>query len=44
MKNQASREERISIADMVIMNNDSLEDLRKEVITTHQKLLRNKYK
>jgi dephospho-CoA kinase len=39
MKTQASREERNSISDMVIMNNDSLEDLRKEVITTHQKLL-----
>ena len=39
MKKQASREERNSISDMVIMNNDSLEDLRKEVITTHQKLL-----
>ena len=39
MKTQASREERNSISDMLIMNNDSLEDLRKEVITTHQKLL-----
>ena len=39
MKKQASREERNSISDMVIMNNDSLEDLRKEVVTTHQKLL-----
>ena len=39
MKKQASREERNSISDMVIMNNDSLEDLRKEVIKTHQKLL-----
>lgn len=39
MKTQASREERNSISDIIIMNNDSLEDLRKEVITTHQKLL-----
>ena len=39
MKTQASREERNSISDIIIMNNDSLKDLRKEVITTHQKLL-----
>ena len=39
MKKQATREERNSISDMIIMNNNSLEDLRKEVITTHQKLL-----
>ena len=36
---QASRQDRNSIADIIIMNNDSLEDLKKEVIKTHQKLL-----
>ena len=39
IKNQASREERLSIADQVIMNNASLDDLRLEVIKVHQKLL-----
>ena len=39
IKNQASREERLSIADQVIMNNSSLDDLRLEVIKVHQKLL-----
>ena len=39
MKAQASRQERNSIADIIIMNNNSLEDLKKEVTTTHQKLL-----
>ena len=39
MKVQASRQERNSIADIIIMNNDSLEDLKKEVTKTHQKLL-----
>ena len=39
MKAQASRQERNSIADIIIMNNDSLEDLKKEVTKTHQKLL-----
>ena len=38
MKAQASRQERNSIADIIIMNNNSLEDLKKEVTTTHQKL------
>ena len=39
MKAQASRQERNSIADIIIMNNDSLEDLKKEVTKTHQKSL-----
>ena len=39
MKAQASRQERNSIADIIIMNNASLEDLKKEVTKTHQKLL-----
>lgn len=39
MKAQASRQERNSIADIIIMNNDSLENLKKEVTKTHQKLL-----
>ena len=39
IKNQVSREERLSIADQVIMNNASLDDLRLEVIKVHQKLL-----
>ena len=39
IKNQASREERLSIADQVIMNNASLDELRLEVIKVHQKLL-----
>ena len=39
MKAQASRQERNSIADIIIMNNNPLEDLKKEVTTTHQKLL-----
>ena len=39
MKNQASREERMSIADEVINNDSSLDDLKKQVIKVHQKLL-----
>jgi dephospho-CoA kinase len=39
MKNQASREERMSIADEVINNDSSLDDLKKQVIKAHQKLL-----
>ena len=39
IKAQASRQERNSIADIIIMNNDSLEDLKKEVTKAHQKLL-----
>tara|TARA_B100001113_G_scaffold2816_1_gene2428 strand:- start:12131 stop:12727 length:597 start_codon:yes stop_codon:yes gene_type:complete len=39
MSNQASREERLSIADEVINNNNSIENLRKQVIKIHQKFL-----
>ena len=39
MKNQASSDERMSIADEVIKNDSSLEDLKKQVIKVHQKLL-----
>ena len=39
IKNQASREDRLEIADYVIENNSSLDDLRKLVIKTHQKIL-----
>ena len=39
MKNQASRYERMSIADEVIKNDSSLDDLKKQVIKAHQKLL-----
>ena len=39
MKNQASSEERMSIADEVIKNDSSLDDLKKQVIKVHQKLL-----
>ena len=39
IKNQATREQRLSIADEIIINNSSLDDLRKQVIKTHQKLL-----
>jgi len=39
MKNQASSDERMSIADEVIKNNSSLDDLKKQVIKVHQKLL-----
>ena len=39
MKNQASSDERISIADEVIKNDSSLDDLKKQVIKVHQKLL-----
>ena len=39
MKNQASSEERVSIADEVINNDSSLDDLKKQVIKVHQKLL-----
>ena len=40
MKNQASSDERMSIADEVIKNDSSLDDLKKQVIKVHQKLLR----
>ena len=39
MKNQASSDERVSIADEVIKNDSSLDDLKKQVIKVHQKLL-----
>ena len=39
MNSQASREERLEIADFVIVNNSNLEDLRISVIKTHQKIL-----
>ena len=39
MKNQASSDERISSADEVIKNDSSLDDLKKQVIKVHQKLL-----
>tara|TARA_E500000075_G_scaffold64079_1_gene57669 strand:- start:2256 stop:2852 length:597 start_codon:yes stop_codon:yes gene_type:complete len=39
MKNQASSDERMSIADEVIKNDSSLDDLKKQVIRVHQKLL-----
>jgi len=39
MSNQASREERLSIADEVINNNNSIENLRKQIIKIHQKFL-----
>ena len=39
IKNQATREERQSIADEIILNNSSLDDLKTQVIKVHQKLL-----
>ena len=39
MKNQASGDERMSIADEVIKNDSSLDDLKKQVIKVHQKFL-----
>ena len=39
IKNQASRKERISIADEIILNNGSLINLKNQVIKIHQKLL-----
>tara|TARA_B100000214_G_scaffold178980_1_gene128847 strand:- start:39 stop:635 length:597 start_codon:yes stop_codon:yes gene_type:complete len=39
INNQASREQRNSIADMIILNNSTLDDLKNQVIKTHQKLL-----
>ena len=39
IKNQASSHERISIADEIIKNDSSLDDLKKQVIKVHQKLL-----
>ena len=39
MNNQASREQRNSIADEIILNNLTLDDLKNQVIKIHQKLL-----
>ena len=39
IKNQATREQRQSIADEIILNNSTLEDLKSQVIKVHQKLL-----
>ena len=39
IKNQASRKERLSIADEIIHNNSSLENLKNQVLKIHQKFL-----
>ena len=39
MKNQASREERNSIADNIILNDSTLENLKENILELHQKLL-----
>ena len=39
INNQASREQRNSISDMIILNNSTLDDLKNQVIKIHQKLL-----
>ena len=39
INNQASREQRNSIADMIILNNSTLDDLKNQVIKIHQNLL-----
>ena len=39
IKNQASRQERLSIADEIIHNNSSLENLKNQVLKIHQKFL-----
>ena len=39
MKNQASREERNSIADNIILNDSTLENLKGNILKLHQKLL-----
>ncbi len=39
MKNQASREERKSIADNIILNNSTLNHLKENILKTHQRLL-----
>ena len=39
MKNQASREERNSIADDIILNDSTLENLKENILKLHQKLL-----
>ena len=39
IKNQATRKERQSIADEIILNNSTLDDLKNQVIKVHQRLL-----
>ena len=39
INNQASRENRNSIADEIILNDSTLDNLRNQVIRVHQKLL-----
>tara|TARA_X000000368_G_scaffold407323_1_gene386650 strand:- start:561 stop:1157 length:597 start_codon:yes stop_codon:yes gene_type:complete len=39
IKNQATRKERQSIADEIILNNSTLDDLKTQVIKVHQRLL-----
>ena len=39
INNQASRENRNSIADEIILNDSTLDNLRNQVIKVHQKLL-----
>ena len=39
IKNQASRQERLSIADEIIHNNSSIENLKNQVLKIHQKFL-----
>ena len=39
LNKQATREERISIADEVILNNGSIEHLRNSVLDTHKKYM-----
>ena len=39
IKNQATRDQRLSIADEIIINNSTLDNLKTQVIRVHQKLL-----
>ena len=39
INNQASREQRNTIADEIILNNSTLDDLKNKIIKVHQKLL-----
>lgn len=39
IKNQATRDQRLSIADEIILNNSTLDNLKTQVIRVHQKLL-----
>tara|TARA_B100001250_G_C19642274_1_gene718825 strand:- start:299 stop:895 length:597 start_codon:yes stop_codon:yes gene_type:complete len=39
INSQATREERLSIADEVLINNNSLENLKKQIIKIHQKFI-----